>query len=342
MHFLLHGGHKSIDVIFAALGLELHTAIGDVAYEPCNLELFSHLQNGVAEAHTLDVAGEKDGFVAYLGHASPEAGPWDGRVQSFKCLTYLLSHGEDRGKPRFKLLFRRPGACFRAYRMSNFDSDGSPDGEWDERGELAWNEFDWERYLREQDEAVSRYLGFYEAHKDAPDRIDLVAQKMGWGHEEWTDDSSDSSKDSDDEDDDDFSDETEVYTLHKNPIFIATKAIYLGLQRSWEAVAISNKVPQPLAVTLTASLHRGEEQAVQAIHALDFGDYAMAVSLFKRALSALNGSLALLNSDSVSRVKPVQTWREEMLPRFFDLREVWLRVMAECREELDRPIDDDN
>src|SRR5204862_3883414 len=123
---------------------------------------------------------------------------------------------------------------------------------------------------------------------------------------------------------------------HKNPIFIATKAIYLGLNRSWVSLASNpTKAPQGLAVLVLSSLHRGEEQAVQAIHALDFGDYAMAVSLFKRALSALNGSLALLNADHVARHRHVQAWREEALPQFFDLREVWLRVIAECREELD-------
>jgi hypothetical protein len=93
---------------------------------------------------------------------------------------------------------------------------------------------------------------------------------------------------------------------------------------------------------MLAALHRGEEQAVQAIHALDFGDYAMAVSLFKRALSALNGSLALINDDSITRYRHVLAWREDALPRFFDLREVWLRVMAECREELERPLDDES
>ena len=80
---------------------------------------------------------------------------------------------------------------------------------------------------------------------------------------------------------------------------------------------------------------------MQAIHALDFGDYAMAVSLFKRALSALNSSLALLNDDSITRQRHVLAWREEALPSLFDLREIWLRVISECREELDRPIDDE-
>ena len=80
---------------------------------------------------------------------------------------------------------------------------------------------------------------------------------------------------------------------------------------------------------------------MQAIHALDFGDYAMAVSLFKRALAALNSSLALINADAINRLPHVRAWREDALPRFFDLREVWLRVINECREELEQPSDEE-
>lgn len=220
--------------------------------------------------------------------------------------------------------------------MSNFDSDGGSENQWEDRGDLAWNEFDWERYLREQDQTIQRYLGFYEAVQ-TPDRIDRVAEQMHWGTSDWSGDSDLADDDEDDEDDDD------VYTLHKNPIYIATKAIYLSLHQSWQAIAPdATKVPQTLALAVQASLHRGEEQAVQAIHALDFGDYAMAVSLFKRALSALNGSLAFLNDDAALRHRAMKQWRDPALTRLFDLREIWLRVIAECREELERPIDDDD
>ncbi len=226
--------------------------------------------------------------------------------------------------------------------MSNFDSDGGPENQWEDRGELAWNEFDWERYLREQDEAIHRYLRFYDGCKSLTDRIDQVAEKMNWGQDDWSEEgeggdetAAEAAEAADDKDD--------VYTLHKNPIFIATKAIYLGLNRSWQVLATdAATVPQPLAVALLASLHRGEEMAVQAIHALDFGDYAMAVSLFKRALGALNGSLALVCDEAVARSPQLQAWREDSLPRLFDLREIWLRVMAECREELERPVEDDD
>jgi hypothetical protein len=230
--------------------------------------------------------------------------------------------------------------------MSNFDSDGGAENEWEDRGDLAWNEFDWERYLREQDESIHRYLGFYEALKTKPERIDEVAELMGWGEDEWTEedspDSAPSSADADDEPD--FSeDDEDVYTLHKNPIFIATKAISLSLKRLWEEKASHpGEVPQALGVALLASLHRQEENAVHAIHALDFGDYAMAVSLFKRALSGLNSSLALVNDQAANRHRSVAAYREMALPRLFDLREIWLRVIAECREELDRPVDDES
>jgi len=32
--------------------------------------------------------------------------------------------------------------------MSDFESDSFPENDWDECGDLVWNEFDWERYLR--------------------------------------------------------------------------------------------------------------------------------------------------------------------------------------------------
>lgn len=226
--------------------------------------------------------------------------------------------------------------------MSNFDSDSGSDGEWDERGDLAWNEFDWERYMREQDEAIHRYLRLYEASKDNADRIDEVAEKMGWGQEDWNEEA-EADNTAEENDEEEFRGEDDVYTLHKNPIFIATKGIYLGLIRSWQALAADgNRVPQPLALSVFAALYRGEEQAVQAIHALDFGDYAMAVSLFKRALSAINNTLALLNVDALARHPAVIEWRDDAQRRLFDLREIWLRVIAECREELDRPVDDEN
>ncbi len=227
--------------------------------------------------------------------------------------------------------------------MGNTNSENPSDHDGDERGELIWNEFDWERYLREQDEVVLRYLGFYEQFKQSAERLDEAARQMGWRVADWTSDGVQDGDDfsDDDEDEDELGDDAEPYTLHKNPIHVASRALFLSLKRAWEQIASDpEKVPQALALRHQVALSRTEDQAMQAISALDFGDYALAISLFKRALRDLNLVLATLDERVCAGSRALQRHRGHALPRLFDLCEVWLRVMSECRAELARPVDD--
>jgi hypothetical protein len=228
--------------------------------------------------------------------------------------------------------------------MSDFEYDSFPENDWDECSNLVWNEFDWERYLRQQDDVLHRYLGHYERLKGRPGCIDEVARLMGWDAGEGGPDVVEEEEcQKEDPDAIPGSEAIEPYTLHKNPVFIATKAIYLSLKRSWERLAAdAAKVPQPLAFSMLTSLCRGEEQAMLGVQALDLGDYAMAISLFKRALAELNRTLALATGSAGEATRSFSSWREDALLRFFDLREIWLRVMAECRDELGRRIDDED
>lgn len=230
--------------------------------------------------------------------------------------------------------------------MSNFDPNSPSDNEWDERGDLAWNEFDWEQYLREQDDVLHRYLAFYEQLRNNPERVDEVAHLMRWDEDVWTMDAGATTEQPEETEEDIEAEspefDTEPYTLHKSPVFIATKAIYLSVTRAWERMATdATKVPQPLAITLLSSLHRGEQQAVLAIQALDFGDFAMAISLFKRAMAELNRTFGMLDEHTATTSRALMNFRQDALPRLFDLREIWLRVIRECRQELQRPIDSD-
>jgi len=68
----------------------------------------------------------------------------------------------------------------------------------------------------------------------------------------------------------------------------------------------------------------------------------MAISLFKRALRELNASLASFDEATVARYRSVADYREDACPRLFDLREIWLRVINECRDELARHIDEES
>jgi hypothetical protein len=219
--------------------------------------------------------------------------------------------------------------------MSDFDSDNLSENDWEETGDIAWNEFDWEVYLREQDGAVQRYVAFYESLRAGPDRIDEVADKMGW-------DRADGDEPEDRENPEKVLFSDEIYTLQKNPVYIATKALFLSLRRTWEMTAsVPGRVPQPLSIAFLSSLHRCEEQAVMAVHALDFGDYTMAICLFKRALAAVNDCFAHLGSAAAETSEAVRDVRDDMRLRIFDLREIWLRVISDCREDTDLQTDDE-
>lgn len=219
--------------------------------------------------------------------------------------------------------------------MSDFESDSPSENEWEENGDLAWNEFDWEVYLREQENAIHRYLGFYESTKPGPERIDEVADRMGWDRAE--------AEEADERENPEkvpFTDE--IYTLQKNPVFIATKALFMGLWATWEGVAASaGQVPQPVAVAYLCALHRCEDQATMAVHALDFGDYAMAICLFKRALAVLNDCFAHIGSAEADACPAIVECREEMRHRLFDLREIWLRVISDCRDDAEGQPEDE-
>ncbi len=233
--------------------------------------------------------------------------------------------------------------------MSDFDPESFSENEWEERGDLAWNEFDWERYLREQDDALHRYLAHYENLRDDPGRIDEVARLMGWDDGPAAGDGDGAAAETGPEPAPAEPPAAatpggfEPYTLHQNPVFVATKAIYLSLKRSWERLAgDQERGTQARAMAVQTSLYRGEEHAILGVQALDLGDYAMAVSLFKRAMQELNRTLALANDPGFVACRRLADWRDDAIPRFFDLREIWLRVIAECREELSRRVDDES
>ena len=216
--------------------------------------------------------------------------------------------------------------------MTNSDSDGLFDNDWEDRGELAWTELDWQKYLTTQESAVRDYIKHYDQLPEAIDRIDEAARRMGWELAE-TPEAGGDEEPKDEEADEVFAGDWDPYTLHRNPVYISTRALYLSLLAHWERVAAQpGRVPAALGITLQALLYRGNEQALQAVQALEMGDYTLAVCLFKRALKELNLTLARLSQPDVAETPLAMRYREYALPRLFDLREIWLRVMNECRQ----------
>src|SRR5207244_6272071 len=46
--------------------------------------------------------------------------------------------------------------------------------------ERMWDEYDWERFLQEQDQKTEKYMQLVETYLDDPQRDQIIAQEMGW------------------------------------------------------------------------------------------------------------------------------------------------------------------
>src|SRR5438552_1700619 len=48
--------------------------------------------------------------------------------------------------------------------------------------ERAWDEYEWERFLQQQDRKTEKYMELLEKYIDDPHRDEIVAREMGWCH----------------------------------------------------------------------------------------------------------------------------------------------------------------
>ncbi len=57
--------------------------------------------------------------------------------------------------------------------------------------ERAWDEYDWERFLQQQDHKTEKYMELLEKYLDHPQRDQIIAREMGWtqlvNSDDWSD-----------------------------------------------------------------------------------------------------------------------------------------------------------
>src|SRR4051812_23188092 len=52
----------------------------------------------------------------------------------------------------------------------------------DDQPEKVWDEYDWERFLQQQDRKTEKYMELLERYIDDPNRDQIIAREMGWNH----------------------------------------------------------------------------------------------------------------------------------------------------------------
>lgn len=231
--------------------------------------------------------------------------------------------------------------------MANHNFEGQPEGEWEDRGNLSWSELDWQQFLQRQETEVARFLRFYdECPMGDSERLDWVARQMGWDSEDWSvSDFPEEDEDTEDWDmdmlEERMSGDTDPYTLHRHPVYVVCSGLFMQIRYQWRQV-LSEKgsgMNGLLSWDLAESLNEAEKHALMAMQSMDIGDFLLCVVHLKRAHRGLNLALGLLPQLVADSQQP-GTFQRRLATRLFDLREVFLRVMNDCREEDRREFRD--
>lgn len=219
------------------------------------------------------------------------------------------------------------------------------EGDWEEfSSEPNWGESQWRNYLKGSDRDTVRFLSFYKSVKDKPNHLDEVASLMGWDAEDISMTDEFSFSESDDDGPEEENEGGAPYTLHRHPVCVVTRSLYYDLHQSWEHYMLHSQysLSPKLSWDYGNSLHQAEMNVLLSIQALDLGDFGLSICHLKNSLSALNQTLDLLNQLTHPNAAFLDGFRNEARIRLFDLRELWIRVMGDCRHECQRrPGDQD-
>ena len=216
------------------------------------------------------------------------------------------------------------------------------EGNWDEfSNEPSWNEYQWRKYLHHAERETARFLSFYNKLQHQPNHLDQIATQMGWDADdislidELSSNELESAAGVDDFD-------SAPYTLHRHPVMVVTRALYRDLRQSWQRFIQhpQSQLSAQLCWNYANSLHQAEMNVLLAIQALDLGDFGLAICHLKHSLTALNQSMALLRQITHPDPQWIAAFRDELHIRLFDLREMWIGVMGDCRTECKRRPDE--
>ncbi len=232
--------------------------------------------------------------------------------------------------------------------MSEDPPEYFDDPEWEDAPDPVWKEFDWQRYLHESAGEIERFLTLYSAHQAAPDRLDRVARILGWDSGDWSVEDFPQPGESGEGEvpaaERRLPAEYDPFTVHQHPVFVATRGLYLFIRRHWETLLMSRHAPaEPqLSWMLARALHEGEMAGVLATQAVELGDVELAVCHFKQMLGEINRALTQLPEQEASLPRKIRVTDRLLRAALFDLREIALRVIHECRDEARRrPSDRD-
>jgi hypothetical protein len=207
---------------------------------------------------------------------------------------------------------------------------------YDQEPDRVWDEYEWERFLQQQDHKTEKYMELLEKYLDHPQRDQIIAREMGWTQllngDTWSDEvdallaeESGESEASAAENEAPSVDGFEDHALYR-----AAFALTVWIDQLFdEQAALQN---EPAAVKLATHSALASAKLAAALSDDDVDEIGMTIAYLKRALKAITVSMeagAQLLADAL--ITPRQ--HEVLQQRLFEVRDGIITLMGQYRGE---------
>ena len=211
----------------------------------------------------------------------------------------------------------------------------------DHPSDKIWDEYDWERFLQQQEQRTERYMELLEKYIDHPQRDELIAREMGWTHllsgesRDWEDEvDADFEKEHSPDSDDAAAQQDLTFSFERHPLYAQTVALGADLDEIFRAMPVAAQ-EHPAAVTIRSQATLAAAKLAAALNDDDVDELGMSIAYLKRALHALTISLeAALQLQSHQLLGQAQF--ERVRDRLFEIRNGIVTSMGELRAEFRR------
>ena len=208
-----------------------------------------------------------------------------------------------------------------------------------------WDEYDWERFLQQQDRKTEKYMELLERYIDDPNRDQIIAREMGWNHlldkdgREWVENvdslfDEEFAEDDESEETEDEKEGEEGFEVH--PLYQASFALTVWIDQLFEE--IGDLQNQPAAVKLSTHAAVASAKLAAALSDDDVDEIGMTIAYLKRALKAtITGIDAAMQLRKDGAVDPEHFGT--LNQRLFQIRDGIIQLMGEYRTEWRRRYD---
>src|SRR6266511_5334187 len=161
--------------------------------------------------------------------------------------------------------------------------------------ERVWDEYQWERFLQQQEGKAEKYMRLLEEHLDDPQRDEIIAREMGWTQlldsRDWSAELDALPEEDLAEEDDRGIDETfrSAETFEGHDLYRAAFALTIWIDHLFDRNASLSNEPAALKYATQAALANAKLAA--ALRSDSLSEIGMTIAYLKRALKAIRISM---------------------------------------------------